>query len=80
MRMMTWPALGLVAVALLAGGPARADDCEDQAAAYQQRLQSVTATSQDRAKMAGQISQGLANCKKGENNPWLGVDPRVRGR
>lgn len=80
MRKLMLPALGLAAVLAFSAGVARADDCDDKAAEMEKVLAGMPETSEVKQKLAGEISEGLARCKAGTNNPWEGVDPRLMGK
>lgn len=72
------PVLGLLAGVVLAGGPAFAQDaCADKAAKLRENLKGLIDTSEVKQRLAGQIDEGLARCKAGTNNAWIGVDPRI---
>ncbi len=77
MRFML-PVLGLLAGVTFVGAPAFAQDkCADAAGKIQANLQALTDTSEVKQKLAGQLAEGLAKCRAGQSNPWMGVDPRI---
>lgn len=78
MRKITLPIFGAaLALMLVDGSPARADDCDTKAEAMTKAVATMIETSEERDKITGQIAEGLAACKRGDNDPWAGVDPRV---
>jgi hypothetical protein len=77
MRMIL-PVSGLAVAFLFTAAPAAAQEtCAQKAEKMKEALQYSVMTSEDKQKIAGQIAQGLVKCNAGENNPWMGVDPRI---
>ena len=76
-----WVILPVFALAVglsLTAAPAGAQEtCGQKADKMKQALQYSAMPTDDKQKIAGQIAQGLQKCNAGDNNAWMGVDPRI---